>query len=79
MRETPGRLHHSSFGPADHLMVYDVWESEGAFTAFGEALMPILAEIGLDVGAPEIMQVHNIIGEGDAVLVRNPRDELHPD
>jgi len=57
-----GRLHHSSFGPADHLMVYDVWESEEAFAAFGAALMPILAEIGLDVGEPDIMPVHNIIG-----------------
>jgi hypothetical protein len=56
-----GRLHHSTFGSADHLMVYDVWESEGAFAAFGEKLTPILAEIGLDVGEPEVMPVHNII------------------
>lgn len=56
-----GRLLHSSFGSADHLMVYDIWESEEAFGAFGEALMPILAEIGLDVGQPEIMPLHNMI------------------
>ncbi len=23
----PGRLHHSCFGPDEHLMVYDVWDS----------------------------------------------------
>jgi hypothetical protein len=56
-----GRLHHSSFGPADHLMVYDVWESEESFGSFGETLMPILAEIGIDVGQPEVMPVHNLI------------------
>lgn len=56
-----GRLHHSSFGPADHLMVFDVWESEQDFGAYGEALMPILAELGVEVGEPQIMPVHNIL------------------
>lgn len=58
----PGRLHHSCFGPDGSLMVYDVWESQAAFEAFGETLMPILKEIGLDPGEPDIMPVHNMIG-----------------
>ena len=57
-----GRIHHSSFGAPDHLMVYDVWESAEAFEAFGETLGPILAQLGVDVGEPEIMPVHNHIG-----------------
>ncbi len=56
-----GRSHHSTFGPDDHLMVYDVWDSQEAFDAFGQTLMPILAEVGIDVGQPEVMPVHNIV------------------
>ena len=56
-----GRLHHSCFGPSDHLMVYDIWDSPESFQKFGETLMPILSSIGLDPGQPEIMPIHNII------------------
>jgi len=56
-----GRLHHSVFGPPDHLMVYDVWDSAESFQKFGETLMPILAEAGLDAGEPQIMPLHNMI------------------
>ena len=56
-----GRLHHSCFGPEDHLMVYDVWDSQESFEEFGATLMPILGEIGLDAGEPDIMPVHNMI------------------
>lgn len=57
-----GRLHHSCFGAPDHLMVYDIWESGEAFEAFGEMLGPIVAQLGIDVGEPEIMPLHNHIG-----------------
>lgn len=56
-----GRTHHSTFGPDDHLMVYDVWDSQEDFNAFGQTLMPILAEVGLDPGQPDVMPVHNVI------------------
>lgn len=56
-----GRLHHSAFGPASRLMVYDVWESQEDFDKFGETLMPILGEFGVDPGTPDIMPVHNLI------------------
>lgn len=56
-----GRLHHSSFGPADRLMVYDIWESQETFDVFGQTLMPILAELGVDPGTPDVMPVHKII------------------
>ncbi len=57
----PGRLHHSCFGPSEHLMVYDVWDSEESFQKFGQALMPILGEMGLDAGQPDVMPIHNVI------------------
>jgi hypothetical protein len=42
-------------------MVYDVWESQETFDAFGQTLMPILAELGVDVGAPDVMPAHNVV------------------
>ena len=56
-----GRLYHTSFGPPDHLMVFDIWDSQENFDAFGRTLLPILAEIGIDPGQPDIMPVHKII------------------
>jgi hypothetical protein len=57
----PGRLHHSSFGPPDQIMVYEIWDSQESFEKFGETLMPILGELGIDSGQPEIMALHNMI------------------
>ena len=56
-----GRSHHSCFGPEGSLMVYDVWDSQEDFDAFGATLMPILGEVGVDPGQPDIMPIHNII------------------
>jgi hypothetical protein len=55
-----GRIHHSCFGEDGSLMVYDIWESEEAFGAFGEVLMPIIAEVGLDVGQPQVMKIQRL-------------------
>lgn len=57
----PGLLHHSTFGDPEHLMVYDVWDSQESFDKFGQTLMPILNEIGLDPGQPDVMPVHNML------------------
>jgi len=56
-----GRLHHVCFGTGDKLKVVDIWESEEAFQKFGETLMPIMQEIGLDPGQPSTEPVHNIL------------------
>jgi hypothetical protein len=56
-----GRLYHTCFGSGDKLQVFDVWESPETFEKFGATLMPILGEIGLDVGQPMIEPVHNHI------------------
>jgi hypothetical protein len=57
----PHRLHHSCFGEDGDLMVYDIWDSPEAFQEFGAALMPILAEIGLEVPPPDILPIQRII------------------
>jgi hypothetical protein len=33
-------------------MVYDVWDSQEDFDAFGQTLMPILAELGPRINTP---------------------------
>jgi hypothetical protein len=40
-----------------HSASIDVWESEEAFGAFGEHLMPILGGLGIDPGAPQISEI----------------------
>jgi hypothetical protein len=59
--DPPGRLHHVAFGPKDNLMVFDVFDSQENFDAFGGTLMPILAEMGVDPGQPMIEQIHNTV------------------
>ena len=56
-----GRSYHVSFGPADKLMVFDVWSSPAAFDKFGKTLMPILQELGVDPGQPSVSEIHKVI------------------
>jgi hypothetical protein len=49
------------FGAEDHLKVSQVWDSQEHLDAFGEQLRPILADVGIDPGEPEVLEVHNII------------------
>jgi len=56
-----GRAYHASFGPAEKLMVFDVWTSQAAFDRFGKTLMPILQTLGVDPGTPDVMPMHKVI------------------
>lgn len=56
-----GRLYHVCFGTENNLRVVEVWESEAALNAFGQTLMPILQEVGIDPGQPEVAGVYNSI------------------
>ncbi len=56
-----GRTYHASFGPADKLMVFDVWTSQAAFDRFGKTLIPILQGLGVDIGQPAVMPIHKVI------------------
>jgi len=55
-----GRLYHVCFGDENNLRVSDIWDSTESFEQFGQKLMPILQELGIE-GEPEIFEVHNII------------------
>lgn len=56
-----GRLYHVCFGDGDSLNVSDIWDCVESFQKFGEILTPILQDLGVDPGEPEVIEVHNII------------------
>ncbi|MDQ1734949.1 MAG: hypothetical protein QOH56_1200 [Pseudonocardiales bacterium] len=56
-----GRLHHVALESNGNIQVFDVWESQEAFDAFGATLMPILTNLGVDPGQPMVSPVRNII------------------
>jgi hypothetical protein len=49
------------FGSDGDLKVSQVWDSQEQLDAFGERLRPILAEMEINPGEPEVLEVHNII------------------
>ena len=52
---------HVAFTVDGSLRVSEVWDSQEQLDAFGERLMPVLADVGIDPGEPEVLQVHNVI------------------
>jgi hypothetical protein len=58
----PGLEVHVAFGRDDDLRVSEIWSSREAFDAYGEKLMPILSDIGIEFSAePEIFEVQNLV------------------
>lgn len=56
-----GRTYHFALETDGEIQVFDIWESQAAFEAFGATLLPIMAEIGADPGPPMVARVHNVI------------------
>ena len=55
--EPDGRTYHCGMQIGPNVHVFDVWESQEQFDRFGEVLMPILQELGIDVGEPHVAPV----------------------
>jgi hypothetical protein len=57
-----GRDYHVCSGTDGDLRVSEIWDSPEQLLAYGEVLMPILADVGIQFsGEPEVFEVHNII------------------
>ena len=56
-----GMEYHVCFVADGNVRVSEIWDSLEQFQAFGERLMPVLAEAGIDPGQPEMFEIHNII------------------
>ena len=55
-----GLLVHVAGQGANGFRVVDVWTSEDAFRRFGEKLIPVLREVGIE-GQPEIYPSHTLV------------------
>jgi hypothetical protein len=57
-----GLAFHCAFETDGVFRVSEVWDSQEKFEAFGQRLMPILTDAGIELtGPPEIIEVHNIV------------------
>jgi hypothetical protein len=57
-----GRDYHVCFGTDGDLHVSEIWDSVEQLQAYGEVLMPILANVGIQFsGEPEVFEAHNIV------------------
>jgi len=57
-----GMEYHVAFTSGGNFRVSEIWDSREQLETFGQRLMPLLAEIGIELaGEPEIIEVHNII------------------
>lgn len=55
-----GLLAHVAGKGENGFRVVDVWESEDAFRRFGDQLMPILKDVGVE-GQPDIYPAHTFV------------------
>ena len=56
----PGLIFHAAHGGTDVEEVFEVWESREAFESFGSKLMPLLDEVGIDPGEPQVRDVYKM-------------------
>lgn len=61
-KPAPGGIFHLASVSEFGVRVFDVWESKEAFDKFmSEKLGPILAEVGIKAGQPELWPVTNVL------------------
>ena len=73
-----GRVYHASFGDPTKLSVFDVWTSQAAFDKFGKTLMPIMQQLGLDIGAPQIVPIYKVITRPKGAQPKKKRSSAKP-
>lgn len=56
----PGLIAHAACGASEIESVLEIWESMEAFEAFGPKLIPILEEVGIDAGEPQVLDVYKL-------------------
>lgn len=53
---------HVAFGDENNMKVSEIWSSREQFQAYGESLMPVLTDLGIEFsGEPEVFEVHNLV------------------
>ena len=64
VQPAPGLELEVCFGSGDQMKVSVLFDSQEHLDAFGACLAPILEEMRMDPGEPEVIEVHNIIRRG---------------
>ena len=53
---------HVLFGSENDLRVSEIWSSPEQFQAYGERLLPILNDVGIEFsGEPDVFEVQNLV------------------
>jgi hypothetical protein len=53
---------HVAFKSNGNFRVSEIWDTREQFDAFGERLMPVLKDVGIELsGKPEMLEIYNII------------------
>ena len=73
-----GRSYHACFGSSEKLSVFDVWTSQASFDKFGKTLMPILTQLGIDTGPPQIVPIHKVMTRPKAAPAKKKRAAAKP-
>jgi hypothetical protein len=57
-----GLEYHVAFRSNGDFRVSEIWDSREQFDAFGERLMPVLKDVGIELaGKPEMLEIHNVL------------------
>jgi hypothetical protein len=57
-----GLEYHVAFKSNGSFRVSEIWDSQKELDAFGERLMPVLKDVGIELAAePQTREIHNII------------------
>ena len=56
-----GLDYHVCFLVDGNVRVSEIWDSQEQAAAFGERLMPLLSDVGIDPGEPTLLEIHNIV------------------
>jgi len=57
-----GLDYHVAFKSNGTFRVSEIWDSQKQLDAFGEQLMPVLKDVGIELsGKPEVLEIHNVL------------------
>ena len=57
-----GLEYHVAFKSNGNFRVSEIWDSQKQLDAFGERLMPLLKDVGIELsGKPEVLEIHSIL------------------
>ncbi len=56
-----GRTMHVALESGGAVQVFDIWESQADFDAFGPTLVPILTDLGVELAEPMVAEVLSVV------------------